>query len=95
VLTVPVLQARALHVSYEAQRELAEALHKAFPERLDDVMAAAAVGAFFGAAQAPVLLGLQRGDPLDKVWADARQGIRIALDGVRTAIDAPAVSSDD
>jgi AcrR family transcriptional regulator len=93
VLTVPALQARALHVSYEAQRELAEALHKAFPERLDDVMAAAAVAAFFGAAQAPVLMGIQRGDPLSKVWADARRGIRIALEGVRTAIDAPAKGS--
>ncbi|MBM7790766.1 TetR/AcrR family transcriptional regulator [Tenggerimyces flavus] len=89
ILHVPTLQARALHVSYEAQRELAEALHKAFPERLDEIMAASAVAAFFGAAQAPVLLTLQRGDPLDEVWAAARRGLQIAIAGVRATIDAP------
>lgn len=87
VLTVPSLQARALHVSYDAQRELAEALHKAFPERLDDVSATAVVGAFIGAAQAAVLLSIQRGDSVDRAWVAARRGVEVALNGVRATVD--------
>ncbi|TDC07928.1 TetR family transcriptional regulator [Nonomuraea longispora] len=57
--TVPSVRAKALHVMFDAQRRIADALLKAFPDRLDPISAAAATGAFMGAVQAAGLAGVE------------------------------------
>ncbi|WP_084508635.1 TetR/AcrR family transcriptional regulator [Nocardia pseudovaccinii] len=47
--TVPAVSGRAAHAQLVAQREIARQLHMAFPAELDDVGAAALVGAVVGA----------------------------------------------
>ena len=49
IQTVPAVRGRALQVQLDAQREIAGHLRAAFPDELDDVGAAALVGAFVGA----------------------------------------------
>lgn len=56
--TVPAVQAKALHVMFTQQRAMAEALHRAHPDRLDSVTAAAAVGSLIGAVQAAGLISI-------------------------------------
>lgn len=52
--TVPAVGGRALQIQFDAQREIAKHLQQAFPDELDDVSAAALVGAFVGAVSAAV-----------------------------------------
>jgi len=47
--TVPAVRGRALQIQLDAQREIAGHLRRAFPDELDQVTAAALVGAFVGA----------------------------------------------
>jgi AcrR family transcriptional regulator len=47
--TVPAVRGRALQIQLDAQREIARHLRRAFPDELDQVTAAALVGAFVGA----------------------------------------------
>src|ERR1700722_19581180 len=47
--TVPAVRGRALQIQLDAQREIAGHLQRAFPAELDQVTAAALVGAFVGA----------------------------------------------
>lgn len=47
--TVPAVRGRALQFQLDAEREIARHLHAAFPDELDEVTAAALVGAFVGA----------------------------------------------
>lgn len=47
--TVPAVRGRALQIQFDAQREIARHLAQAFPDRLDEVSAAALTGAFIGA----------------------------------------------
>lgn len=49
IRTVPAVQGRALQLQLGAQREIAMHLQRAFPDELDEVGAAALVGAFIGA----------------------------------------------
>ena len=49
IRTVPAVRGRALQIQLDAQREIATHLHRAFPAELDEVSAAALVGAFIGA----------------------------------------------
>ncbi len=49
VRTVPAVRGRALQIQQDAQREIARHLHAAYPTELDEVSAAAVVGAFVGA----------------------------------------------
>jgi AcrR family transcriptional regulator len=49
MLTVPAVRGRALQVQLDAQREIVRRLRAAFPDDLDEVGAAALVGAFIGA----------------------------------------------
>ncbi len=51
IRTVPAVGGRALQIQFDAQRDIANHLQQAFPEELDDVTAAALVGAFVGALQ--------------------------------------------
>lgn len=88
VLTVPELQARALHLLQDAQHRLAIALQEAYPDQLDRDTAAGIIGALMGAAQTARLLSLKAGDPPDRVVAATRRGIDIALRGVQAAATA-------
>jgi AcrR family transcriptional regulator len=49
IRTVPAVRGRALQIQLDAQREIASHLRRAFPGELDEVSAAALVGAFIGA----------------------------------------------
>lgn len=49
IRTVPAVQGRALRLQLEAQREIAGHLRAAYPDDLDEVSAAALIGAFVGA----------------------------------------------
>lgn len=82
LVTVPTLQARALHRSLAFQREVADALLAAFPDRLDPVSAAAVVGASAGAAQAAALRSMELGQPEEQFWDAIRRGVHIALHGL-------------
>ncbi|MET8160464.1 TetR family transcriptional regulator [Sphaerisporangium sp. NPDC005289] len=84
IMSVPALQARALHLLFEVQRELAGALLRAYPGELDPIEAAAAVGAFMGAVKQAVMAARDRGDPPDLMRAAARRGIEVVLDGLRS-----------
>ncbi|MDH2427151.1 helix-turn-helix domain containing protein [Sphaerisporangium sp. TRM90804] len=84
IMTVPALEARALHVLFDVQREVAEALRRACPDEVDPVEAAAAVGAFVGAATMAAVAARDRGDSLPEIAAAARQGVAIAMRGLRS-----------
>ncbi len=49
VRSVPSVRGRGLQLQHDAQAEIADRLHAAFPDVLDEVEAAALVGAFVGA----------------------------------------------
>ncbi|MEU6715516.1 TetR family transcriptional regulator [Nonomuraea sp. NPDC046802] len=85
ITTVPELQARALRLVQEAQRQLAEALHAAYPDQVDRLTAAAMVGAMMGAAQSARQVSLERNELPDQVIAATRHGIEVAMGGVRAA----------
>jgi AcrR family transcriptional regulator len=65
VRLVPSVRGRGLQLQHDAQAEIADRLHAAFPDELDEVEAAALVGAFVGAigGALEVLLRDGRGDP--------------------------------
>ncbi|MGW4469105.1 TetR/AcrR family transcriptional regulator [Nonomuraea sp. NPDC004354] len=82
VMTVPALQARALHLLFDSQRRTAEALCAAYPDELDPVAAAAAVGAMVGATKLAAVMSLSRGEPYAEVWAAVRAAARIVAGGL-------------
>jgi AcrR family transcriptional regulator len=86
LMTEPALRARALVVMFSSQRQIADALHKAFPDDLDEISAAAVVGGWMGAAQAAALVAIERGDPLPEVWNSAREAILVAARYVGAAL---------
>lgn len=55
IIEVPAVRGRCLQVSFCAQREIARLLHAAFPDQLDEVTAAALVGALTGAMTAALV----------------------------------------
>ncbi|MEV0381026.1 helix-turn-helix domain-containing protein [Nonomuraea sp. NPDC050643] len=65
----PDLAARLLHGLVSAHTELAEALARAFPAELDEVSAAAVVGAAVGAVSAAAEAALRQGLPPAEVRA--------------------------
>jgi AcrR family transcriptional regulator len=68
IRTVPAVRGRALQLQQDAQREIARHLHAAYPDELDEVTAAALVGAFIGAvtgALDALLGGDDAPDPAD------------------------------
>ncbi|MFF4624139.1 TetR/AcrR family transcriptional regulator [Nonomuraea jabiensis] len=73
--SVPALQARLLQRYLTAQAELARALQRAFPDRLDTITASALVGAMVGAVSASAVTALQRGDGP----AEVRNAMREAM----------------
>jgi AcrR family transcriptional regulator len=86
LMTVPELQARRLRQLQDVQLQLADALHQAYPDRLDPITAAGMVGALMGAAQTASLVSLAHGDSSpEQLRAAVRQGFDIAMLGVRAA----------
>jgi len=79
VMTVPALQAKALHLALALQRDIAVALRDAFPEELDATDAAAVVGAMVGAIQGAALVSMERGEPESALWEAMRRGLEIGL----------------
>jgi len=87
VVDNPSVRARVLQVGFAAQSRLAAALVGAFPDRIDDVDAAALVGALMGAVAGAAMVALRRGDPPDAVRDAMRRAAALAL---RAAVDAPS-----
>src|SRR5271166_351627 len=79
IMSVPEVRAATLHRYFLAETQLAEALHRAYPDVLDPPAAAAVIGSMMGAA----LASMQRGDTTEQVRAVAQRAIGIALDGLR------------
>ncbi|KWV33620.1 TetR/AcrR family transcriptional regulator [Micromonospora rifamycinica] len=81
-MQVPAVRARALHLQWEGQREIARHLAAAYPDDLDEVSAAALVGAFVGAATAALTTVLEdpghRADPA-AVRAALHRATEVAL----------------
>ncbi|AWS42257.1 TetR/AcrR family transcriptional regulator [Streptosporangium sp. 'caverna'] len=80
--SVPALQARLLQRYLTAQAELAQALQRAFPDRLDTITASALVGAMVGAISASALTALQRGDGPNEVRNAMRQAMALVAQSV-------------
>jgi AcrR family transcriptional regulator len=85
ITTVPALLARALHDSFKLQQEMATALHKAYPDELDEISAAAVIGAFAGATRAAAMKSLELGHSEHEFWQSMRRAVKIALHGPRDA----------
>src|SRR5690606_33173799 len=82
VASAPALQARLLQRYLAAQTELARALQRAFPDRLDTITASALVGAVVGAVGASALTALQRGDEPDEVRDAMRRAVALVAQAV-------------
>ncbi len=63
--TVPSVSGRAAHAQLVAQREIAHQLHIAFPHELDEVGAAALVGAVVGAVSGALTVLFQQPHSID------------------------------
>jgi AcrR family transcriptional regulator len=92
IMTVPSLQAKGLHLMFDLQREIAGALVKAYPDELDPISAAAAVGALMGATQGVGLASLELGQSEEEFWASMRRGLDVAVRGLRSL--RPSAASD-
>ena len=80
--TVPAVRGRGLQVQLDAQREIARHLAKAFPD-LDEVSAAALVGAFIGAITGALQVLLDRpgtGEDPQQLRIQLRNATHLALD---------------
>ncbi|MEV4571928.1 TetR family transcriptional regulator [Nonomuraea jabiensis] len=83
VLKEPTLRARALVMLLESQTALVRALRAAYPE-LDQVEAAAAVGAMFGAVKLAFVADLGHDLSAEQMSSTARRAAEIALAGLRS-----------
>jgi AcrR family transcriptional regulator len=82
IRSVPAVRGRALQIQGDAQREIARQLAAAFPDRLDEVAAAALTGAFVGAVSAALQVLLEKVDRPDDpatVQAAVQRATDIAL----------------
>ncbi|MGI5501566.1 TetR/AcrR family transcriptional regulator [Lentzea sp. CA-135723] len=79
VVTTPAVQARVLHVTFQAQTRISAALLAAHPGEFDEVTASAAVGALVGAISAAAVTSLARGDSPDATLAAMRTATDVAL----------------
>jgi AcrR family transcriptional regulator len=89
VLATPALRGRAFQRLFAGQRLLARHLHAAFPDELDEVSAAAIVGALVGAlvtAATAALESVGGGDPATsgRVFAERPE---VLLDGLQRAAE--------
>jgi AcrR family transcriptional regulator len=83
ILSEPAAQAATLHRYFLAEAQLAEALHRAYPEALDPPAAAAVIGSVMGAALAAALVCLQQSDSTKQLEAAVQRAIGIAFAGLR------------
>jgi AcrR family transcriptional regulator len=83
LLSEPAVQAATLHRYFLAEAQLAEALHRAYPEALDPPAAAAVIGSVMGAALGAALVCLQQGDSTEQLEAAVQRAIGIAVAGLR------------
>ncbi|HEY1572071.1 MAG TPA: helix-turn-helix domain-containing protein [Pseudonocardiaceae bacterium] len=79
IRTVPAVRGRALQVQLDAQRAIATHLGQAYPDELDELTAAALVGAFVGAING-ALLALLDSDDDDADPEHVRQRLQRATD---------------
>jgi AcrR family transcriptional regulator len=82
IRTVPAVRGRGLQIQLDAQREIARHLAQAFPDRLDEVGAAALTGAFIGAISGALQVLLERTDRPDDpaaLHAALRKATDVAL----------------
>jgi AcrR family transcriptional regulator len=78
----PSLQARDLQLLFETQQRLAGALREAFPDRLDEVTAAAAVGALVGAVKTAGAVALTTVIDEDEARAITRRVTDLVIAGL-------------
>jgi AcrR family transcriptional regulator len=84
VLSVPAVQAATLRRYFLAETRLAEALHRAYPQTLDEPAAAAAIGSLMGAVLAAALVSLQHGATTGQIQDAARRALNIAVKGLQS-----------
>jgi AcrR family transcriptional regulator len=79
IRTVPSVRGRGLQLQLDAQTEIAARLHAAFPDELDEVEAAALVGAFVGAIAGALEVLLRDEHDPDVVRERLQRATAIAL----------------
>ena len=79
VRSVPSVRGRGLQRQHDAQAEIAARLHAAFPDELDEVEAAALVGAFVGAIAGALEVLLREDDDPDVVRERLQRATAVAL----------------
>ena len=84
IMSVPAVQAATLHRYFLAEKRLAEALHRTYPDALQPAAAAAVIGGVMGAAIAAALVCLQEGVTTEQLRAAVEQAVDIAIRGVRS-----------
>jgi AcrR family transcriptional regulator len=97
ILGNPALQGYALRLLLSGQTELARGLHQTFADELDEVTAAAMVGAFVGALVAVVMqLFTELPDPehavlvdQEQLLAELRRGMAVVVAGLAAVGDQP------
>ncbi|MFF5248276.1 TetR/AcrR family transcriptional regulator [Streptosporangium sp. NPDC000095] len=89
VMTVPSLRARGLLLLFESQRELAEALHQAFPEELSLIEASAVVGAVIGGGKLAAVVSLSNGASAEEMLKAGREATQLVISALRTASTPP------
>jgi AcrR family transcriptional regulator len=88
VLSRPELRARGLERLLAAQRELGQWLVKAYPDRLDEVLATALSGALLGGLTGAALASLDRGDPIERMRAELARVLTV-LEELLAPLDGP------
>jgi AcrR family transcriptional regulator len=86
VSSTPSLQAGGLRRLLRAQSEISEALHRSYPEELDEIAAAAMVGALVGAIVSAALAGLRRGDGVTALQGELRRAAQVAVRGIAAPV---------
>ncbi|WP_344884594.1 helix-turn-helix domain-containing protein [Nonomuraea antimicrobica] len=84
IMTRPAIQAKVLHLMFDLQQKIAEAVLKAYPDVLDPITAVAAVGSLMGAGQAAGFAGLRQGLSPDEQLASIRRALDVAVRGLRS-----------
>jgi AcrR family transcriptional regulator len=77
--SVPAVRGRGLQRQLDAQTKIADRLHAAFPDELDEVESAALVGAFVGAVGGALEVLLRDGDDPDELRERLQRATAVAL----------------
>jgi AcrR family transcriptional regulator len=81
---VPAVQARQVRVMSELQQKIGAALVAAYPDSLDPITAAAALGSLIGASGAVATISMRDGHSMAEYLAAIDRAHAIVMDGVRT-----------